>query len=192
MSLTSVLRCQLGRCGLEVVAKRFSSSSTSTHLGYDLKGYRSLLSIKGPDAPVFLQNIITNDIYKLNSTPTIKSLFALILNSRGRVLYDTCVHMINPNPGAVREYFLELDTNVVQECVAKLLGPLKLRKQVEITKLDADYKLFALVPNKQLELATNQLDSRVELVQPDPRYSGLGYRAIVKTNDPNIKSTITK
>ena len=165
----------------------------STIKSYDLKNYRSLVSIKGPDAPVFLQNVITDDIYKLNAaadSPTSnspRSLYAMILNSRGRVMYDVLVHLFDASSSG-KEYFLELDSAALQDCVKKLLEPLKLRKRVQITKCDeAEYKLFALVDNSQsnIELATS--NKNIVLLEKDPRYSRLGYRAILKTSDSNDK-----
>lgn len=170
--------------------KRFGSSSSS--IGYDLKGYRSLLSIKGADASVYLQNLITNDIYSLNPTEnhtTSRSLFAMMLNNRGRIMYDTLVHLINPEAGAAREYFIELDTSLLDECLSKLLVPLKLRKKVEINKIDADYKLFAIKSDDNCPLKQVKNDN-VLLVESDPRYSSLGHRVIIKTKDSNSKSKL--
>lgn len=166
-------------------------------LSYDLRNYRSLVSIKGPDAPVYLQNIITDDIYKLNAAaekkepPAPRSLYAMILNSRGRVMYDVLVHLFDPTPSA-KEYLLELDSTAVQDCLKKLLEPLKLRKRVEITRCDeAEYKLFALVDHhhstEHLTLNSHHKKNNIVILEKDPRYANLGYRAILKTNDPNDK-----
>lgn len=161
--------------------------SISSLKGYDLTNYRSLLSIKGPDAPVFLQNLITNDIYQLNTNetrPAPKSIFAMVLNNRGRVLYDVLVHLIDSSP-ASKEYLVEIDSSLVKECISRHLVPLKLRKRVEISQVDGNYKLFHVIGDDTGEFGDK---SQIVVVEADPRYAGLGYRVIVKIKDPNSKS----
>lgn len=177
---------------LRAYGQKLCARSASSYIGYDLKNYRSLLSVKGADASVFLQNVITDDIYKLRMGEDEKgprSLYAMILNSRGRVMYDVLVYLID-QASAEREYFVEVDSSALNDCVTKLLEPLKLRKKVKIERIDAAFKLFALVdPTEKLndEKLVASKDG-VIVLERDPRYSRLGYRAIVKTNDPNSKS----
>ena len=46
---------------------------------------RGLISISGEDSEEFLQNIITNDIFKINEH---NSLFSAILSPQGKYLYE--------------------------------------------------------------------------------------------------------
>ena len=55
--------------------------SKHTLNAFNLKNYRSLINIQGPDAAKFLQGLITNDIYHLNSIEP-KMEYSMILNNR--------------------------------------------------------------------------------------------------------------
>lgn len=55
--------------------------SVHTLNAFNLNNYRSLISLKGPDAAKFLQGLITNDVYHLNSVdPKIE--YSMILNNK--------------------------------------------------------------------------------------------------------------
>lgn len=99
----------------------------SLYSAVDLSNYRSLISIKGPDSSVYLQNLITNDIRTLNENDK-KSLFAMILNNKGRIMYDVLVYLKEAND---HEYLVELDTRFTQDAL-KLFKMLKVKKKVLI------------------------------------------------------------
>ena len=48
---------------------------------FNLNNYRSLISVKGPDSAKYLQGLITNDVYHLNSVEP-KLQYSMILNNR--------------------------------------------------------------------------------------------------------------
>ena len=57
---------------------------------------RSVLYISGSDTNEFLQNLITNDIYKVNDK---NSCYASLLTPQGKFLYDfICLLYTSPSP----------------------------------------------------------------------------------------------
>ena len=90
---------------------------------------RALISIEGPDASDFLQNIITNNIKKVNEK---NSIFSGIFTAQGKYLYEFFI--LKSNEG----YFLDCD-NIFKEGLVKYLFKYKLRSKVEIKDLSSLY-----------------------------------------------------
>jgi folate-binding Fe-S cluster repair protein YgfZ len=57
------------------------SRSIHTLNAFNLNNYRSLISVKGPDAAKFLQGLVTNDIYHLTAADH-KIEYSMILNNK--------------------------------------------------------------------------------------------------------------
>src|SRR5688572_16147819 len=74
-------------------SRRFSTSTPdhadSSHLIATQLKSRSLIRLYGPDTWQFLQGLITNHINHLDAIP---SIYSLILNHQGRVLYDVILY----------------------------------------------------------------------------------------------------
>ena len=90
---------------------------------------RGLISITGDDAREYLQNIITNDVYKVSK---INSIFAALLSPQGKYLFDFFV--IKDDQG----YLLDCDGNSVKELIVNL-SKYKIRSKVEIRDLSSNY-----------------------------------------------------
>ena len=90
---------------------------------------RGLLSITGSDTKDFLQNILSNDITKVNNA---NSIFSAILTPQGKCLYEFFV--IKSKDG----YLLECDLALVLEIVSHLTK-YKLRSKIEINDLSKEY-----------------------------------------------------
>jgi len=162
-----------------------------SHLAHNLANYRSLISIKGIDSAHFLQNLITNDINKLNVHQEKSSLYAMMLNDRGRVLFDTIVYRPTKLCDPVgTEYLIEIDTNYLQKAL-QFLNVMKFKKKVQIKTVDDNFALFALTPSESngsiKPIETN--DPNVHLCS-DPRHVSLGSRLIFKLSDANSKENI--
>jgi folate-binding Fe-S cluster repair protein YgfZ len=108
----------------------YTSIKRQNHLSaYDLTNYRSLVSVKGPDSDSFLQNLITNDIRFLkNDILPRKSIYSMILNSRGRIMYDVIVYRPEISVDS-NEFLVELDFRFVNDAM-KLFKMLKVKKKV--------------------------------------------------------------
>ena len=61
--------------------------------------HRSLLRVRGVEALQFLQGIVTNDTRYLSKSHEnhLPSLYSLMLNTQGRLLYDLILYVKNAN-----------------------------------------------------------------------------------------------
>ena len=84
---------------------------------------RGILFINGSDAKEFLQNLITNDINKVNDT---NSCFASLLTPQGKFLFDFLI--IQHKNG----YFIDCEKKQIEE-LFRQLNLYKLRSKIEIT-----------------------------------------------------------
>lgn len=115
---------------------------------------RSVFALYGPDAQSFLQGIITNDIYKFEQHP----IYAFVLNSKGRYLYD---------------FFF------VKHC-DQILVDYECSNKLEIIRLLKKYKIgmrVSLVPTKYLvysSLVQTDVENVAQFI--DPRSEKMGYR----------------
>ena len=92
---------------------------------------RGILYINGPDSEKFLQNLISNDIQKVNES---KSCFASLLSPQGKFLFDFIV--VRHKDG----YLLDCEKRIVDQLYKKLVM-YKLKSKVKFTnsKDMADY-----------------------------------------------------
>ena len=74
---------------------------------------RGFIQINGPDAKDFLQNIITNNIEKVNDKST---LFSSILTPQGKYLFEFFVLKFNEG------YLLECEKTSTEEIIKLLFG----------------------------------------------------------------------
>ena len=86
---------------------------------------RGILFINGSDAKEFLQNLITNDINKVNNT---NGCFASLLTPQGKFLFDFLI--IQHKNG----YFIDCEKKQIDE-LFRQLNLYKLRSKIEITNL---------------------------------------------------------
>ena len=135
---------------------------------------RGSISVTGEDAKDYLQNIITNDIYKVSNS---NSIFAALLSPQGKYLFDFFV--IKDEEG----YLLDCEGSSSKELINNL-SKYKLRSKVEIKDLTANYVVgimnFENFKTLQKELNTDEstLRYRESPVFIDPRDNDLGARII--------------
>lgn len=108
---------------------------------------RGLLSVSGSEASVFMQGLITNDIQHLNEGAP--CLFTMILNTKGRVLYDAIIYKKSSD-----HLFVECDI-LGQEDLLKHFKMFRVRRRVDL-QLCNDLKVWALF---QPHLISNLLNS---------------------------------
>ncbi len=89
---------------------------------------RGLVSISGEDAKDFLQNIITNDVEKVNLS---NSLFSALFTPQGKYLHE--FFLIKSTNG----FFLDCDVQSTRDLIDHL-SKYKLRSKVEIKDLVGD------------------------------------------------------
>ena len=144
--------------------------------------HRALIRVHGDDTSKFLQGLITNDIEFLKTT---NAIYSMILNVRGRILYDMMIYNQNPGQSA---YLIEISQNAVTDFI-RLLRTYKLRKQVNIEDVTSTHRIWSIFSSENLFSPTNatireslQLKTRQGLIigQTDPRHASLGVRLITE------------
>ncbi len=136
---------------------------------------RGVLYINGSDTNEFLQNLITNDIYKVNDK---NSCYASLLTPQGKFLYDFIV--VKHKNG----FFLDCEKSVVEELYKKIVS-YKLRSKIEILNLSNEFVVATFSLSKFLEfqgaksLAGFTTKYREDPVFLDPRNKELGGRLII-------------
>ena len=136
---------------------------------------RGVLYINGSDTNEFLQNLITNDIYKVNNK---NSCYASLLTPQGKYLYDFIV--VKHKNG----FFLDCEKSIAEELYKKIIS-YKLRSKVEILNLSNEFVVAAFSYSKFLEFEGAQdlpgftTKYREDPVFLDPRNKELGGRLII-------------
>ena len=117
---------------LKQFCSKLSSRSSHKYAGFDLTNYRSLIRVKGVDAAPFLQNLITNDIFNLSPVEN-QVIFSMILNNRGRILFDVLVYNLisekSQSENKNTEFLVEIDANYQNQAL-KILNTFKIKKKV--------------------------------------------------------------
>ena len=136
---------------------------------------RSILYINGEDAKEFLQNLISNDINKVND---VNSCFSSLLTPQGKFLYEFII--IKHKSG----YLLDCEKPQAEE-LFKQLSLYKLRSKVEILNLSNEFVVAAFSHEKFLTFdeAKDQrgytIKYREDPIFLDPRNKNLGARLII-------------
>ena len=120
---------------------------------------RGVLFIQGLEAKEFLQNLITNDIKKVNES---NSCFASLLNPQGKYLYDFLI--IKHKKG----YFIDCEKSQIEE-LFKLLNIYKLRSDIEILNLSNEFVVTALSYEKLKYFLSSITVSYTHLTLPTNR-----------------------
>ena len=135
---------------------------------------RGLISITGEDAKDYLQNIITNDIKKVNIN---SSIFSALFTPQGKYLHE--FFLIKSNNG----YFLDCDNNSTKDLIDHL-SKYKLRSKVEIKDLSSKYVIGIINLEKFKEIQDSEKKSSSSILYRDcpvfidPRLNRLGARIL--------------
>ena len=136
---------------------------------------RAILYINGEDAKEFLQNLISNDINKVND---VNSCFSSLLTPQGKFLYEFII--VKHKSG----YLLDCEKPQAEE-LFKQLSLYKLRSKVEILNLSNEFVVAAFSHEKFLTFdeAKDQpgytIKYREDPIFLDPRNKDLGARLII-------------
>ena len=138
---------------------------------------RGILYINGPDSKKFLQNLISNDIEKVNES---RSCFASLLSPQGKFLFDFIV--IKHKDG----YLLDCEKKIVDQLYKKLVT-YKLRSDVEILNLDREIPLQKVI---FVEWPENlRTDRNVDIII-NLDHDNQARHASIKCKKSNIESSI--
>ena len=136
---------------------------------------RGLILITGEDVKNFLQNIITNDIEKVNLST---SIFSALFTPQGKYLFE--FFLIQSKNG----YLLDCDNKFTNEIINYLLK-YKLRSKIEISDISKDYVIGLINLEKFLDIQKNEnktgdtIEFRGSPLFLDPRNKNLGARLII-------------
>jgi folate-binding protein YgfZ len=136
---------------------------------------RGILYINGVDTEEFLQNLISNDINKVNET---NSCFASLLTPQGKFLFAFII--IKHKSG----YFIDCEKSQA-EALFKQLSIYKLRSNVEIINLSNEFVIAAFNRDKFLNFESakdepgNTIKYSEDPILLDPRNKDLGARLII-------------
>ena len=136
---------------------------------------RGILYINGKDVDEFLQNLISNDIKKVNNT---NSCFASLLTPQGKFLFSFII--VKHKSG----YFFDCEKSQVED-LFKQLSVYKLRSNVEIINLSNEFVVAAFNHEKFLsfenakDIPGNTIKYREDPILLDPRNKDLGARLII-------------
>ena len=136
---------------------------------------RGILYINGVDAKEFLQNMISNDINKVNEN---NSCFASLLSPQGKFLFAFII--VKHKSG----YFIDCEKSQT-EALFQQLSIYKLRSKVEIMNLSNEFVVAAFNREKFLKfegaknIPGNTIKYREDSILLDPRNKDLGARLII-------------
>ena len=135
---------------------------------------RGLISITGDDAKNFLQNIITNDIEKVNKSC---SIFSALFTPQGKYLFE--FFLVQSKDG----YLLDCDSKATNEIIS-YLTKYKLRSKIEIKDLSSEYIIGIISLEKFKEIQKNEnkqtdtIEYRNSPIFIDTRNNKLGARIL--------------
>jgi len=136
---------------------------------------RAILYINGDDAKEFLQNLISNDINKVNDD---NSCFASMLTPQGKFLFEFII--VKHKSG----YFIDCEKSQAND-LFKQLSIYKLRSKVEILNLSNEFVIAVFDSEKFLsfdnakDVLGHTLKYREDPIVLDPRHKELGARLII-------------
>ena len=136
---------------------------------------RAILYVNGLDAKDFLQNLISNDINKVNDN---SSCFASLLTPQGKFLYEFIV--VKHKSG----FFIDCEKSQSEE-IFKQLNLYKIRSKVEILNLSNEFVVASFGYEKYLSIEGSKdilgftLKYREDPIILDPRNKNLGARLII-------------
>ncbi|MGF1650652.1 MAG: YgfZ/GcvT domain-containing protein [Hyphomicrobiaceae bacterium] len=135
-------------------------------------GSRGIVAVRGPDARMLLDRLITNDMDLLASPAA--ALHAALLTPQGKILAAFFVVQVDDG------FLLVLEAGEASELIRRL-SLYKLRAAVTLDDWTSNFTAFAIWSGPHLEAVA--LQDRV--IFPDPRNTALGMIALVAADKAN-------
>ena len=149
---------------------------------------RGILYISGEDTDTFLQNLISNDIKKVNDS---NSCFASLLTPQGKYLFEFIITKHK------KGYFLECEKKIIDALFIKL-NSYKFRSKIELLNLSNEFVVAVLSREKFLtldkskDIAGYTTKFREDPIYLDPRHKGLGARLITNLEKLHLSLKLLK
>ena len=149
---------------------------------------RGILYISGDDTDTFLQNLISNDIKKVNDS---NSCFASLLTPQGKYLFEFIITKHK------KGYFLECEKKIIDALFLKL-NSYKFRSKIELLNLSNEFVVAVLSREKFLtldksrDIAGYTTKFREDPIYLDPRHKNLGARLITNLEKLHLSLKLLK
>ena len=149
---------------------------------------RGILYISGDDTDTFLQNLISNDIKKVNDS---NSCFASLLTPQGKYLFEFIITKHK------KGYFLECEKKIIDALFLKL-NSYKFRSKIELLNLSNEFVVAVLSREKFLtldkskDIAGYTTKFRQDPIYLDPRHKNLGARLITNLEKLHLSLKLLK
>jgi len=146
------------------------------------------LYISGDDKDAFLQNLISNDIKKVNDS---NSCFASLLTPQGKYLFEFIITKHK------KGYFLECEKKIIDALFLKL-NSYKFRSKIELLNLSNEFVVAVLSREKFLtldkskDIAGYTTKFREDPIYLDPRHKDLGARLITNLEKLHLSLKLLK
>ncbi len=134
---------------------------------------RDIISISGSDSASFLQNMITNDVNKLNES---NSLYSALLTPQGKYLYDFFILKREKN------YLIDCESETTENLLS-CFQKYKLSANIEFKNITSDNSVAIITYEKFQQIQKN---NAVDIVFSDPRTNLMGARIISKLEKLNL------
>ena len=134
---------------------------------------RDIISVSGNDSASFLQNVIANDINKLNES---NSLYSALLTPQGKYLYDFFVLKHEKN------YLIDCESETTENLLS-CFQKYKLNANIEFKNITSDNSVAIIAYEKFQQIKKNDV---VDIVFSDPRTNLMGARIISKLEKLNL------
>ena len=135
---------------------------------------RGLISITGEDSKNFLQNIITNDVEKVNTS---NSIFSALFTPQGKYLFEFFLLLTKEG------FLLDCDNKFTNEIIT-YLSKYKLRSKIEIKDISTNHVIGLISLEKFTEIQNDESKNTDTIVYRDspvfidPRNKKLGARIL--------------
>ena len=134
---------------------------------------RDIISVSGSDSASFLQNMITNDVNKLNES---NSLYSALLTPQGKYLYDFFILKHEKN------YLIDCESETAENLLS-CFQKYKLGANIEFKNITSDNSVAIIAYKKFQQIQKNDV---VDIVFSDPRTNLMGARIISKLEKLNL------
>ena len=134
---------------------------------------RDIISVSGSDSASFLQNVITNDINKLNES---NSLYSALLTPQGKYLHDFFILKHEKN------YLIDCESETAENLLS-CFQQYKLNANIEFKNITSDNSVAIITYKKFQQIQKNDV---VDIVFSDPRTNLIGARIISKLEKLNL------
>lgn len=169
---TSLVSC---KC-LSSVVRRSHHNAAAAAVSCQKLEHRSLVQVCGTDILGFLQGLVTNDVKLLETDDS--SVYAMMLNVQGRVLYDLILYRLKADKPTV---LIECQHDVTSDLVNNLLR-YKLRKKIDVTDVGSEFSVWSIFGefHDMPDLHVTNKDVIVNV--NDPRHRSFGRRLLMPSN----------